>query len=282
MNILNQVKYMNNLTPAEQQFAAFIGEHTDLIMEGSLQEVLRAAYISKSLLLRFCKKLGLSGFKELKVRLAQENNPELEAVDANFPFTEKDSQKAIAQKLQQLYINTINDTMSFLQPDQLWEIVLRLQKARRIAIFAQAQNGTLAEIFQLRLMSLGYRVSFNESEYKQRCEALMADKDSVALILSYSGHIGFLTNLLNIFKQRHVPTVWIGRAGNQQLEEATDYQLYISDKENLRHRIAQFASNLAMQYTLDLLYSCLFKADYQRNLQYTRDNLPYLDTRDLQ
>ena len=109
----------------------------------------------------------------------------------------------------------------------------------------------------------------------------MTDRASVALILSYSGQIGFLSDLLKIFHERQVTTIWIGRAGNPRLAKATDYQLYISDKENLRHRIAQFASNLAMQYTLDLLYSCLFKADYPQNLQYIRDNLPYLDTRNL-
>ncbi len=282
MNLFEQIKHTEHLTAAERQFAAYLEEHTGAVLQSSLQEVLTNAYVSKSMLLRFCKKLGLSGFKELKLRLAQESSQLPDAVDANFPFTEKDSQKKISQRLQQLYANTIQDTMACLQLDQLWEIVLRLQKARHIAIFAQAQNSTLAENFQLRLMGLGHRVSFNEAEYKQRCEALMADKDSVALILSYSGHIAFLSDLLKIFRERQVTTIWIGRAGNRQLEKATDYQLYISDKENLRHRIAQFASNLAMQYTLDLLYSCLFKANYQKNLQYIKDNLRYLDTRDIE
>ena len=282
MNLFEQIKHTEHLTAAERQFAAYLEEHTGAVLQSSLQEVLTNAYVSKSMLLRFCKKLGLAGFKELKLRLAQESSQLPDAVDANFPFTEKDSQKKISQRLQQLYANTIQDTMACLQLDQLWEIVLRLQKARHIAIFAQAQNSTLAENFQLRLMGLGHRVSFNEAEYKQRCEALMADKDSVALILSYSGHIAFLSDLLKIFRERQVTTIWIGRAGNRQLEKATDYQLYISDKENLRHRIAQFASNLAMQYTLDLLYSCLFKANYQKNLQYIKDNLRYLDTRDIE
>lgn len=281
MNIFQQLKYDDTLTASERQFAAFIEEHTDMVLNGNLQDVVKAAYVSKSMIQRFCKKLGLTGFKELKVRLAQDGWQSNDAVDTNFPFSEGDSQKAVAHKLQQLYIDTINDTVTSLQLDTLWEIVLRLQKAHHIAIFAQAQNITLAENFQLRLMSLGYQISFNESEYKQRCQALMTDKNSVALILSYSGQIGFLSDLLKIFQERQVTTIWIGRAGNLQLAKATDYQLYISDKENLRHRIAQFASNLAMQYTLDLLYSCLFKADYHQNLQYIQDNLPYLDTRNL-
>ena len=281
MNIFQRLKYEDTLTTSERQFATFIEKHTDMVLNGNLRDVVKAAYVSKSMILRFCKKLGLTGFKELKVRLAQDQRLSPNTVDTNFPFNEKDSQKAVAHKLQQLYIDTIKDTVASLQMDTLWEIVLRLQKANHIAIFAQAQNSSLAENFQLRLMSLGYQISFNESEYKQRCQALMTDRDSVALILSYSGQIGFLSDLLKIFHERQVTTIWIGRAGNPRLAKATDYQLYISDKENLLHRIAQFASNLAMQYTLDLLYSCLFKADYPQNLQYIRDNLPYLDTRNL-
>lgn len=125
MNIFQQLKYDDTLTASERQFAAFIEEHTDMVLNGNLQDVVKAAYVSKSMILRFCKKLGLTGFKELKVRLAQDGWQSNDAVDTNFPFSEGDSQKAVAHKLQQLYIDTINDTVTSLQLDTLWEIVLR-------------------------------------------------------------------------------------------------------------------------------------------------------------
>ena len=74
MNLFEQIKHTEHLTAAERQFAAYLEEHTGAVLQSSLQEVLTNAYVSKSMLLRFCKKLGLSGFKELKLRLAQESS----------------------------------------------------------------------------------------------------------------------------------------------------------------------------------------------------------------
>lgn len=42
------------------------------------------------------------------------------------------------------------------------------------------------------------------------------------------------------------------------------YQLSISDKENLRDRISQFSSHIALQYILDVLFSCIYNLNREK------------------
>ena len=57
----------------------------------------------------------------------------------------------------------------------------------------------------------------------------MGDRNHVAVILSYSGRATFIKRLIPIVKKQHTPILWIGRMGNEEMAEQSDYQLYLSD-----------------------------------------------------
>ena len=253
------------------------------ILVSTMQEVILEAFVSKSLLHRFCKKIGLSGFNELKIKLAQEaaEVADKNNIDVNFPFRENDSQESIAEKLSQLYADTIRDTHAFINLKDLWEIVLVLHKAQSIDIYTHAHNTSIAENFQDKMLSIGRIVTNQESSYKQRRQAALSNKEHVAMILSYSGCATFIAPLLKILQKRQVPIIWIGRAGNEEMENRSNYHLYISDREDFKIRVSQFSSHIAMQYTLDLLFSCIFKMDYKKNIEYLSSAIEFLDDRKL-
>lgn len=48
MNIFQRLKYEDTLTTSERQFATFIEKHTDMVLNGNLRDVVKAAYVSKS------------------------------------------------------------------------------------------------------------------------------------------------------------------------------------------------------------------------------------------
>jgi len=279
MDICNQIRYCTDFTPAEQHLAQYILKHQQEVAAENMQELIRKACVSKSMIHRFCKKIALTGFSELRVKLAQSRENALAKIDVNFPFMVTDSQYVIAEKLKALYARTVEDTQTFLDKQSLWDTVLLLHKAECIDIYAHANNLNAAENFQDKMLAIGRQVKCQEASYKQRSQALLADKHHVALILSYSGKATFIPQLLALLKERQTPIVWIGRAGNREMASATDYQLYLSDKESFRSRLSQFSSHIAMQYTLDLLFSCIFKMDYEQNIAYLQYANQWLDDR---
>ena len=55
--------------------------------------------------------------------------------------------------------------------------------------------------------------------------------------------------------------------GDNQLSHYGDVILRVGSREKIFTKIAPFASNLSMDYILNLIFSCIFQRDYNRNLE---------------
>ena len=280
MDIINLIKYCDTLTPVEFQLGQYILKHRVQVKKCSMESLCQKAFVSKSLVHRFCKKIGLSGFNDLKICLAEENKFGRN-IDVNFPFLENDNHDIIAKKLVNLYEDTIKDTYNFIDMGELKKIVLLLYESEIIDIYTHAHNMSIAENFQDKMLSIGKFVTCTESFYKQRRQILLSDKTHVAVIMSYSGQATFIPKVISALSERNVPIIWIGRAGNHDMMHLSQYQLYISDREHFRFRLSQFSSHLAMQYTMDLLFSCIFKIDYVKNIEFIKNTIGFLDDRSI-
>ncbi len=284
MTIENMIKSCDKLTPTENILAQYIINNKNEISTLSIQQLSEKTFVSKSAIHRFCKKIGMDGFNELKVKAAQdiaEVSSKESDIDVNFPFLEDDTQGVIAQKLLKLYETTIADTYRYINVKQLNKCVSILHKADVIDIYTHAHNSNISENFMDKMRSIGRMVNCTKSFYDQRCTAIASKNNHAALILSYSGKATFLKPICEILYKKGIETIWIGRGGSSAVPEYIKYRLYISDKENLKNRISQFSSHIAMQYMLDLIYSCIFKKDYNENIKYIQEVSNIVDDRNI-
>ena len=60
------------------------------------------------------------------------------------------------------------------------------------------------------------------------------------------------------------------------------YATYISGKENLRNRISQFSSHIALQYLMDVVFACSYNKGREQNIQYLKTSISYMDDRQLE
>lgn len=284
MTLEKIIKCHEDLTPTENQLAQYILENREEVQNLTLHRLAEQTYTSKSAIHRFCKKIGLNGFNELKVKVAQDLVEEYKTgtqIDVNFPFTAHDTQRVIAEKLLKLYEASITDTYHSINIEELNRCVTLLHDAEVIDIYTQAHNLNVAENFQDKMRSIGRSVNCPKSSYEQRCIAISSKKNHVAIILSYSGRARFLLPIVELLNKKQVEVILIGRLGNSRVQNNIKYHLYISDKENLRNRISQFSSHIAMQYILDVIFSCIFKQDYQMNIEYIQEVTRFIDNRNI-
>lgn len=208
MTIENMIKCCDNLTPTENQLAQYILQNKNEIQNLSVQTLSEKTFVSKSAIHRFCKKIGVDGFNELKVRLVQDlmNERKVDTeVDANFPFGASDTQGIIAQKLLKLYEASITDTYKSINVEELHRASVLLHHAEIIDIYTHVPNMNVAENFQDKMRSIGRMVTCPKTFYEQRCTALASKKNHVALILSYSGKASFLQPVVEILNKKHIP-----------------------------------------------------------------------------
>lgn len=276
MDIKRRMELAEGFTPAEQQLAGTVLALGGRLHGLTIKELARAAHVSIPSVHRFCKKLGLEGFKELKVEVARAEEQQRRSgnVDINFPFNAGESADAVLTSMAQVYETTLTDTREVLDGVELDRAAGLLERAASIDIFTQSHNLYPAHMFCDRLLSIGRTATCFESIESQTRVALAADPTHAALVISYSGLGPNLATILPILQERGVPTVFVGTRRGGQINPGLNVYLHVSDKESLQNRITQFASHIAVQYVLDSLFCCLFAQDYGASFEFLERALP--------
>lgn len=283
MTLENLLQLAEHITPTESELGRYILSHLEAIPELSILELSEQTHVSKSAIHRFCKKLGFAGFNELKVAAAKElteNRSNIELIDVNYPFGENDGPQPVAHKLAKLYETAIRDTYNYIDFVQIQQVARLLNRAQGIDVYTHAHNMNVAENFQDKMLTIGRLVNCPKGSYNQRATVLAATPDRVAVILSYSGRASFIRPILPVLARKKVPVILIGKAGSNRFPQYVTHALSISSQENLRDRISQFSSHIAMQYMLDVLFGCIYNIDRQKNVEYLAESIDFMDDRE--
>lgn len=278
MDIERRIREARGLTPTEQQLAATVGAMGERLQGYSIKEFARAANASVPSVHRFCKKLGLEGFKELKVEVARTEALRRRrpgAVDINFPFSAGDGAENVLTGMASVYESTMRHTRELLDPAAVDRAADLVARASVVDIYTQSHNLYPATMFRDRLLSAGKAATCFQGMEQQIRTALASDASHVAVLISYSGLAHNLRDLLGILHEQGTPAVLIGTPNAERLHPGLAVYLRVSDQESLQNRITQFASHIAVQYVLDTLYGCFFARDYERSLAFLERSLPY-------
>lgn len=277
MDIKRKITQGKGLTPTEQQLGQTVLAMGENVRGLSIKEFARQANVSVASIHRFCKKLGLEGFKELKVELVHaasyaDSAPE---VDIDFPFDATSTPAQIMERMEGLYQTTLAETQELLDPAQLDYAAKLILRASSVDIYTGSHNLYPAGMFRDRLLSVGKSATCYDSVEAQVRTALASDPDHVAIVISYSGLAPNLKDILPILSSRHVPAIVIGTPYCARIHPGFAAYLTVSDHESMTHRITQFASHIAVQYVLDSLYSSYFAKDYARCAEFLERSFPY-------
>ena len=282
MKLEKRIELCDSMTPLESEIASYILNNRDEVMKLKIQELADILFISKSAIHRFVKKIGFNGFNDLKVSIAKEDADLLENnsyINVNYPFQAKDNPRQIAFKLLELYEKAIKDTFEYVDLDQIKAVSQLIDSADVVDIYTHAHNSNIAENFQDKMLSIGRSVNCPSSFYNQRLTVLASNKKHVAIILSYSGKATFILPIVKKLYEKGVKVIQIGKAGSNYYSQYVTYHLSISDSENNRDRMSQFSSHIAMQYIMDVLYSCIYNERRKKNTKYIYDSIDYMDDR---
>ncbi|MFY1068395.1 MurR/RpiR family transcriptional regulator [Enterococcus sp. AD013-P3] len=257
-------------SPAEQQLVDFILSEAQRLSAMTVQQLADENYVHPSTLIRVAKKLGYSGWLELKEAYLREDhylNGYFQQVDANLPFAAGDGITTIAKKMAALEISTIEDTLSLVDHDQLNTAKQLLLQAEHIKIFGSNANRLISQDFALKMNRIGKMVTHTASG-EGPYEAYNMPANSCGLLISYTGENTGLVQIAQILKQQQIPLIVITSIGDNTLARSGDSQLRLTTRERLYSKIGNFSINKSVCYLLDLLYSCVFADNYAINLNH--------------
>ena len=267
MSIMTQLEFELDFSSSEKMIAKYILDNGEDILNLSVKELAKQTYTSPATIVRLCHKLGLAGYSDFKIKYSAElqfDKKSKKRVDVNFPFSQDDSNSQIAYRIASLHQEAIEDTLSLVDFNQLDKIVNALDQAQKIYIFGNG-NSLLAGLdFQHKMMRIGKMIEIRTHAGEQGFLADTCNQDDLAIIISYSGETSEMIEIAKFLKSVHVPILGITSIGDNQLSKYCNYIMNTGSREKIFSKIAPFSSKTSISYLLDLIFSCLFKLNYQQ------------------
>ena len=271
MNIFSKLDKLTDLTQNEKTLVYYMQNNSEDFIRMSASEISKACFISTSSIYRLCKKVGLAGLAELKVQISLSINEYLKeqnSLNFDYPFKQNETQNQVVLKMKELYEQTIQSSLNLIDLNTLKLVASILKKAIYIDFYTSAGNIYFAENFKFQMQEIGTFINVPIEEYHQLLTASTSDEKHVAIIVSFEGRGLITKNLANILKKNNTPIILISSTNDNPITKYADYHLYLSSNENHFNKISSFSTRLSLLYLLDCIYTCYFKFDYEKNVNY--------------
>lgn len=276
LKILTQLTDMNNFTPNEKSIASYILTHKELMLQFNIQELAKATYTSHSAINRLTHKLGLTGFKEFSIKLArefQQDAQNISNIDANYPFALGESSLQVAKDIAELMKETIEKNFAFMDETSLAEAAHLLDQAKRIFIYALGDSQIRAKSFQNKLIKINKYVVVTTELFEWAYHTINLTSQDCAIFLTYHEKSPIFLKAAQHFSREKIPFITITANHQSELAKMSTICIQVPNDETKHAKIGTFSSQIAFDYVLNVIYSCIFQIDYAKNIQLTTNSL---------
>lgn len=282
MLISNKLESTDFLSKSEEVLANYILNQKENIGKLTIRELANITYTSTSTIVRLSKKLGFSGWNEFKESYLEELqylSKHFSNINPNFPFESHDTLMNIASKIAHLASESIDDTLSLLKNDELKKAVNLLDKAQMITVYGISSNLLMAYDFKHKMLRINRHVEIMSVPGEQIVLASNSSPTNCAILISYSGESKEVLKIAEILKEKGTPMIVLTSIGENDLRTFADCSFSLTSREKLYSKIATYSTNNSIHLVLDILYSCLFKMNYDYNLKHKTNSSKNIDIR---
>lgn len=256
----------HTLLESENKVAEYImGPHQNEIITQPVAKAAECIGVSVASIIRFCKKLGLTGYAELKLQMAKEAG-HFEAIgrqntdsiiDRNMPLED------LPREIIQSTINGLRDTASIISTEMLVKAIEAIRNARQVLLVGVSNSAVVCKDLHCKLMRLGIVCHVSADSHEMLTQANFLSPADTVIGISHSGLTKDVVDCLRLANQKGTTTICISNYLHTPLTEAAKIHLLTGghetsfSSETMVSRISQLA-------IVDMLYSGLILSDYDR------------------
>ena len=204
--ILNIRANYNQLGPGEKKIADLILAEPRAILPLTITEFSEKAGCGNATLVRFAKRLGMNGYQDLKIAIAQDVSSLSNEKDR---ISKEDNVYNIFFKRSHDIQIALQETCRILDKNALEEAAQKIMHAKRIVIFGLGNSSPVALDAQHKFLRLGLNAVACSDNHLQAIISSHLDKDSVAIGISHSGHSADIISALKLSKISGATTICI-------------------------------------------------------------------------
>lgn len=194
----------DSLKTAEKKAADLLLEDPEFFSEATIIEAAEEAGCSEATLVRLSRKLGYSGYPELKTHLmmGQEEVP-AQLYDG---INEDDDYDSVISKVFKSCIQALSDTQKVLNNDEFKKAVDAMCSANKILFCGSGDGAGVAHSAFLRFSRVGVNAVFSFDWDTQLISASHMTSKDVIVAISFSGRTKSIVDLVK-YAKRHEVTV---------------------------------------------------------------------------
>ena len=262
-----------SLSPAEDRVAEQVLADARAAAALTISELAVAAHTSETTVLRFCKRLGLPGYPQLRLALAEESaQPRVSAAKTS-DISAKDTIDDIIAKVSFADASAVEETAQQLDRQALADAAAAIAAAKRVDIYGIGASAIVGIDLQQNLHRIGAMAfAWNDPHIALTSATLLARKD-VAIGISHSGTTKETIEALEAARNRGATAIAITNFPLSRLASIADLVLTTAARETSL-RSGATASRIAALTVVD----CLYIAVAQRHLKRARKAV--VETRD--
>lgn len=248
---LNMRANYHDMGPGERRIADLLTAEPSSILPLSITEFAKKANCGNATLVRFAKRLGLAGYQELKIAVAQEmatlssEQEQISPTDTCYAMFTK--------RLRDVQV-TLQKTRFALKPASMDSAANKIMNANRIVIFGLGNSAAIAHDAQHKFLRVGLNASACSDNHLQTIIASHLTSDCVAIGISHSGHSKDIIEALRLARMCGATTICVTNQDSSPITEVADICLFTQSEET-QHSILAMSSRIAQLTIFDAIYT---------------------------
>lgn len=271
--ILDELSRTSNFSNAEIPVVEYILKKPEDVLCSTLKEFANKSFSSEATIIRACKKMGLSGYYELKISLASELNSFLVKdgqIQVDTPIRRGDKVWDIAKTLLNLSSHALADTYQALDANKIKRAANMLFHSEGVSLYARGESLVIAEDFHMKLLRIGIRSALDSMNGLQTMRCRGKFQKETAVVISHYADSRQVKYIVKELSRTGTPIILITGNSLSPIIDLADLVICVNTGES-RYKIGTFASRVSMQYITDCIYCVLFNMNYDNNIKTLSD-----------
>lgn len=259
------------LRPAERRVGEAVVADPSLVARESITALAQRCQTSAPTVVRFAKRLGFTGYPQLRLALAKAAGIE-EGRSAGEPLSgtldESDTLEQVVAKVGYAGARAIEDTMARLDVPQLQRAVDAIFAASRIDVVGVGASSVAALDLYQKLARLGLSVAVHADRHAAVTALSLRGRGSVVVAISHSGGTADVIAPVELAREQGGTTVALTNHPGSRLAATAEICLLTTARETT-FRSGAMASRIAQLAVID----CVFAGVAMRDMGATRQAL---------
>jgi len=224
----------------------YIYAHSEEISNLTIRQLATRLSCSTTTILRFCQKVNLSGYNELKYHI---KNHTTNSLNTSHTLTDK------KQLIEQEFIQDIENTLLLLKEQDVDKTIAKIKNVKNIHLFSGAGiTGRVLEYLEKMMFSYGIQnvYRYESSSLAFHVAEKMTEQD-LLFVISSSGKYAPALKLANLAKTHQATVIAITPISNNTLPSIADISLRFFGREQ-KNKDTEFSSRLPIFYIIETIF----------------------------